>query len=168
MRTTRRVWLALAAGALLLTVAPAMGESDTKTAQASFTAPTVVKLTLTGGDLDFGTLTEADYDRGYKELIDAHTLVVTCNANWTLTIQANTAIWTYDGPDSNPHKPSTDLQWKVDGSYIGLSTTAATVATGNAGKNLTAATVDFKVLLSYTSDPPGTYALEITYTLTAP
>jgi len=149
---------------LLAGMSQVMGGTDTETSQASFTAPTIVALSLATDNLSFAGLGKDEFDAGYMEDLDAHVLTASCNTTWTLTIDSDTLLWS----GGSGSKDSTDLQWKTDGSYAGLSTTAATVATGIAGKDLAAATVDFNLLLSYANDTPGTYTLGVTYTLTAP
>lgn len=163
MRIIGRIWLILVTVVLLLAVSQVMAYDDDETSQASFTAPTLVDLSLTD-NLSFTGLGKDEFDVGYMEDLGAHVLTVSCNTTWTLTIESDALLWS----GGSLSKPSTDLQWTTAVSYAGLSTTAAQVTTGSAGKDLAAATVDFKLLLSYASDTPGTYTLGITYTLTAP
>ena len=60
---------------------------------------------------------------------------------------------------------------KASGTYAALLTTNATLATGTAGgvtHSGNTFAVDYKVATDITLDPPGAYALDVVYTLTAP
>jgi hypothetical protein len=139
---------------------------------ATFTVPTLIRLTVDTATINFGSLTMDDYDLGYKELTSGQIVTVWSNRSWTLTVAANSATW--DGPWA---KPASDLQLRVANvskpvsyyasAYFGLSTTAANVAEGVPGGNI-AFTMDFKVLVSWDNDVAGNYSLGFTYTLTAP
>ncbi len=122
--------------------------------------------------IDFGTLTEADYDLGYKELLGPQIVRVWSNKEWILYVASDSATWT--GPWA---KPSTDLLWKAftlhprvlefNGIYTGLTTSDYAVAKGLPGGNIPL-TMDFRVLVSWDNDVAGDYSLAFTYTLTAP
>lgn len=139
---------------------------------AQFTVPTLIRLVLSTSTINFGTLTEADYDAGEKTLLGAQLIQIWSNRNWVLTVAANSAVWT--GPWA---KPSTDLRLQAtttDGrvtswmtAFTGLEPVAAVVAAGNRGGNIQLS-MNFRVLVSWENDPAGDYLLGFTYTLTAP
>lgn len=139
---------------------------------AQFTVPTLIRLTLSTSTINFGSLTEADYDAGQKTLLAAQGVQIWSNKSWTLTVAANAGTWT--GPWA---KPSTDLLWRAgtaDGrvtshvsAFTGLTTGATQVAAGTKGGNIQLS-MDFRVLVSWENDPAGDYSLGFTYTLTAP
>lgn len=96
---------------------------------------------------------------------------VRANAAWNLTIAANAADWTYTGSAAGVRAANT-LQYSINsGAFAAISQTAATVATGAAsnGQNVN---VQFQATIPADySDPanrPGSYALGLTLTLTAP
>jgi hypothetical protein len=155
-------------------VVTGMADSVIQRSTATFTVPTLIRLTVDTATIDFGSLTMDDYDRGYKELLSGQIVTVWSNQSWTLTVAADTEKWT--GPWA---KPARDLQLRVAHvnrpdrvspfslDYFGLSTTPATVSTGVPGGNI-AFTMDFRVLVSWDNDVPGDYFLGFAYTLTAP
>lgn len=144
----------------------------TQGSTAQFTVPTLIRLALSTSTINFGALTEADYDAGQKTVGTAQAIQIWSNKSWTLTVAANTGTWT--GPWA---KPSTDLLWRAataDGrvsshvsTFTGLATGAAQVAAGTRGGNIQLA-MDFRVLVSWEDDPAGDYSVGFTYTLTAP
>jgi hypothetical protein len=164
--------LAVLLGAVM-GVVTGMADSVNQGSTATFTVPTLIRLTVDTATIDFGSLTMNDYDLGYKELLSGQIVTVWSNRSWTLTVAADSATWT--GPWA---KPASDLQLRVANvskpivsyyasAYFGLSTTAANVAVGVPGGSI-AFTMDFKVLLSWDNDVAGNYSLGFTYTLTAP
>lgn len=165
--------LLILAGALL---APAMIQAQTTTVLA--TAPTILDLTATPTSVDFGTLTLSDFLTGYAEKLNAQTLTIHANVPWTLTLKANAPTWTYSGTATDPNKPASDLLFQASSTDPHISTITSTytsvdsltgqqVATGTRGGNINL-TMDFRVLLSLETDPPGDYSLTLTYTLSTP
>lgn len=144
----------------------------TQGSTAQFTVPTLIRLALSTSTINFGALSEADYDAGQKTLLGAQGIYIWSNRSWVLTVAANTGTWT--GPWA---KPSTDLRWAAAttdhrvSSYVsaftGLTTGATQVAAGTRGGNI-GLSMDFRVLVSWENDPAGDYTLGFTYTLTAP
>lgn len=134
------------------------------------------ELTLSTSSVDFGNLTQADFDNGYKELSPAQTLYITSSVGWVVTVKAASSTWTYTGGEPDPLKPCTDLEWKSTSSdpavtatnttYMGMTTTNVQVAAGNPGANIDVQ-MHFKLLLSYEDDPGGNYSLPFVYTLTS-
>lgn len=153
-------------------VVTGMAASVTQGSTAVFSVPTLIRLSLTTATVDFGALTEADYDLGYKQIVNAQGVAIWSNKNWTLTVAANAATWTAPWA-----KPSTDLLWRAattdprvedyNASFAGMDVSPAQVAAGSRGGNIQL-TMDFRVLVSWENDPAGDYSLGFTYTLTAP
>jgi hypothetical protein len=144
----------------------------TQGSTAQFTVSTLTRLSLTTSTVNFGALTEDDYDLGFKDLYTAQGIYIWSNKSWTLTVAADAATWT--GPWA---KPSTDLQWRAvtSNSYVsshvstftGLTSGATQVAAGTRGGSIDLS-MDFRVLVSWENDPAGDYSVGFTYTLTAP
>jgi len=165
--------LAVLLGAVM-GVVTGLADSVSQGSTATFTVPTLIRLTVNTATIDFGSLTMDDYDLGYKELLSGQIVTVWSNRKWTLTVAADSATWT--GPWA---KPASDLQLKVASvskpdrvdflakEYFGLATTAQNVALGFPGGDI-AFTMDFRVLVSWDNDVAGNYSLGFTYTLTAP
>ncbi len=133
----------------------------------------VQDLSLTPPGVDFETITETDYNLGYKGL--TQTVTITSSTTWALSIKASTRAWTYVGDETDPLKLSTGLQWKsassdtavtwTSGSYAGMTTSEVQVAAGNPGENITVE-LDLKILVSYQDDPPGDYSVQFVFNLT--
>lgn len=139
---------------------------------AQFTVPTLIRLVLSTSTVNFGTLTEDDYDAGQKTLLSAQGIQIWSNRDWKLSVVADASTWT--GPWA---KPSTDLLWRAttsdgrvtdyESTFTALKTEAAVVAGGTRGGNIQLS-MDFRVLVSWENDVAGDYSLAFTYTLTAP
>ncbi len=139
---------------------------------AQFTVPTLIRLTVYPAIVDFGTLTDADFDAGRKDALNPQEVRVWSNRDWSLSVAATSATWT--GPWA---KPSTDLRWQVvavdsrvtwyQGSWTALTLGATQAATGSRGGNI-AVKFAFELLVDWAEDLPGDYTLGFTYTLTAP
>lgn len=166
--------LAVLLGAVMGVVSGMAQTSVTAGSTATFTVPTLIRLSLNVNLIDFGTLTLNDYDLGYKDAVGAQIVYVWSNRPWTLTVAANSATWT--GPWA---KPASDLQLRVASvnrperityylnTLTGLTTAGFTIAEGQPGGNFQH-TMDFRVLVSWDNDVAGDYSLGFTYTLTAP
>ena len=134
---------------------------------AKVTVATVLRLTLSQSATSLTPPNEAAYDAGFQ-LDNGPTATVKSNRPWTLKLSANAALWTAAN-GAQASKAAGDLQWALTsgGSYTGLSTTPATLITGN-GTSGTAQAVFHKTLWSYAADTPGDYSLVVVYTLSAP
>lgn len=128
--------------------------------------PMLLDLTVTAGS-SLGTMTTADVIAG-RSSAQAMTLSVRGNRSWVVTA-SGPATWTGVGANARTNKPSTDLRWSTttSGSGTGISVTPATVFSGNAGDTVSR-TLYWWTQLSWAGDPPGSYAIEVTLTLTAP
>jgi hypothetical protein len=99
--------LAVLLGAVM-GVVTGLADSVSQGSTATFTVPTLIRLTVDTATIDFGSLTMNDYDLGYKELTSGQIVTVWSNWSWTLTVAADSATWT--GPWA---KPASDLQLRV-------------------------------------------------------
>lgn len=126
--------------------------------------------------LDLGVLCLADYDRGYVERLSAQTLRITSASSWTLSVASLASAWHYTGTLPNPRKPGEHLLWRVESvegpvttatkTFTPMSTAERLVAAGSAG--LVQLTLSFRLLVDYDTTWPGTYTLDLRYTLTSP
>jgi hypothetical protein len=135
----------------------------------SATVPTVVRLTLTGFTLDnntdFGTITEGDFNTGYKDVAGPKSNVK-ANKAWTLTVASTGATFT----GATYAKPVGDLLWKegLGGDpATPMSTTAAELADGGPTDSQDH-DIQYRLNLTYALDAPGTYNLTVHFTLSAP
>jgi hypothetical protein len=142
--------------------------SCTVNTSTSITIPKVLQLTLSTKSQTLAAPAEEDFDAGHKDAAGP-IATVRANAAWNLKINAATATWTASGAGARANKPSADLQWStVSGSgYAGLTTTATAVMAGTATAE-TNVSFFYRVLYNWTADTPGTYALVVVFTLTAP
>lgn len=134
-----------------------------------FVAPTLMELTVSPTTWST-TPTRAQLDAG-KTATQTMTLSVRANRSWIITASGD-ATFTASGSLARTTKPVSDIRWSTvnSGSGTGLATTAATIASGNAGaaSGTNIKTLYWWTTLSWTGDPPGSYSMPITLTLTAP
>jgi len=127
-------------------------------------------ITLDTATVSFGALDKSDLDVGFMEQTAAGstyalrvTAIDTVPQNWTLSTRASDAYFT---ASDGGVKPCSDLQWRLNGpgSYIPFTISDAVAATGNGNATVD---FDFKMLTSW-ADKPGTYNIEIVYTISSP
>ena len=147
------------------TAAPSLtGENAT-----GFLAPTLLEMTVSPTTWNT-TPSIADLNAGKTET-QTMTVEVRANRTWIITASGNTTF-TATGSLARADKPVSSIRFSTvnSGSGTGLSTTAATIASGSAGaasgSNIT--TLYWWTTLSWTGDPPGSYSMPITLTLTTP
>ena len=150
--------------------------ATTQTVTFTVTVPSLLELTTTSNAVTVN-LTASDYsgsDAILTEDLAAHQLAVRSNRTWTVSARSNTAnfAFTPSNVGDTRTKPSTDLSVrKASGTYQSLTTTDFTLATGTAGGTGHAGNtfaVDYQIATDITLDPPGSYALDVVYTLTNP
>jgi len=131
-----------------------------------YTNPMLLNLTVSAAGTS-ATMTQADYLAGRSPSM-AMTLSVRGNRSWVVTA-SGPATWTGTGPVARANKPVSDLRWSLSSTGAGtpLAVAPATVFTGNAGGTVSR-TLYWFTQLSWTGDPPGQYAMQVTLTLTAP
>jgi hypothetical protein len=134
-----------------------------------FVAPTLMELTVSPTTWST-TPTRAQLDAG-KTATQTMTLSVRANTGWIVTASGN-ATFTATGSLARADKPVSSIRYSTvnSGSGTGLSTTAATIASGSAGAatGSNVKTLYWWTTLSWTGDPPGSYSMPITLTLTSP
>lgn len=165
----------------LLTAALGLGAAysyaaTTQTVTFTVTVPSVLELTTTSNSVAIN-LTSADYassDAITTQTLAAHQLSVRSNRPWVVSAKSNTASFAFTPAITGDTraKPSTDLSVrKAGGTYQSLTTTdftLATGATGGVGKPGNTFAVDYQIATDLNLDPPGSYALDVIYTLTTP
>jgi len=137
---------------------------------------TGLALEIEPGTVDLGTLTLVDYDRGYRDLLEAQVVRVTSSTTWALSVAALTPTWRYSGDLPDPKKPCGHLLWRVEHvsgpvswvetTFVPLATAERTVAQGTAGT--AKLSLSFRLIVDYEATWPGTYALDFRYTLISP
>ena len=97
-------------------------------------------------------------------------VTVKTNAAWRLNVSAGTATWAATGPLANPAKPTSDLALgtSAGGPFTPLGVSGFQLASGNAATAGTVVPLYYRTLWHWTTDPPGSYALTLTFTITSP
>jgi hypothetical protein len=92
----------------------------------------------------------------------------TVKANRAYKVQISAAAATFSG--TSYAKPAGDIAWSTSaaGSFTALSTTAADVDAGGATAGSASVGLFYKTTYKLLSDVPGTYTLDVTFTLVAP
>lgn len=145
-------------------VGPITGQNAT-----GFVAPTLMQLIVSPTTFS-DTPTLADLEAGRTES-QTMTLQVAANRSWRIEA-SGPATFTGTGSLARQNKPVSDVRWSTVTSGAGttLTTSGATITSGSAGpasgSNIT--TLYWWTNLSWTGDPPGSYSLAVTLTLTAP
>jgi hypothetical protein len=146
------------------------GSCSIPSMSVSLTPNYVARLTLSSTSTGFAPVA-ADYTAGYVAAAGP-TVTAKVNAAYHVTVDATTATFSYApvGGLTNPNKPASDLTWAttVGGLYTRNAGTSATLLSGSPGTSGTAQAIFFRARLSYSVDQPGTYALTVRYTLSAP
>jgi hypothetical protein len=142
------------------------------TSTHSLTIPSLLTLNMSGftGPGSAMTLnaptTMADYTSSTIQMpTTGPTFTVSANRNWKVQISAATAA--FAGPYA---KPAGDLLWSnVNGSgYAALTTTPVDMTSGTATTLSTATGVFYKTTYNIATDVPGSYSLDVKFTLVAP
>jgi hypothetical protein len=158
---------------------PLLPAQATKQVTVNATVAEMLSLTIDKTSVAFAFVA-ADYDAATgiatKEVLTATTFSVTSNRAWKLSAKADTAAFSFapvpPAADPNPAKPSSTLSIRTGAlAYVPFSgvasQTVATGTSGGSGKTGNKVPVDYQMTSTLSLDPPGTYALTITYTLVA-
>ena len=152
----------------------ALTGTTTRTCSFSVSAPNSTSYTnpallnLTASATSFTTSVTSAMLTAGKTTAETMVLSVRGNRSWTVTA-SGPATWTGTGTLARTNKPVGDLRWSTvtTGTGTALTTSAATLHSGSAGST-NSKTIYWWTNLSYTGDPPGSYAIAVTLTLTAP
>lgn len=146
----------------------ALEDKDVQISIVTLTVPAACRLVITNPDLS-KTTNNASFDAGYMEFdIGSPALKVWSNSNWKLSARSTNFTGPYD-------KPATDLMLKdlssqhvTNGftSYKSLTGNDQEIASYNKGVKNETHPCQYKVLLDWEKDVPGTYSATVTYTLT--
>jgi hypothetical protein len=170
------MYRSLRAGAVtlgLLLAAPAMAQPQTSAAvTATLTVPTVLHIEVNSSVVNF-TADDAAMQAGFAAGDQQTTVTHRGNVQHTVSVAADAALFTGTGGGGGADpvrtdKPAADLSWSLDGTtFTPFSTTAAVVhGAAPRGAHVNDDDVSYRVALSY-ADTPGTYTLDLTYTVAA-
>ena len=131
----------------------------------TLTVGDVMQLDLSSTATDLGTPVLADFNNGFINSTGP-TSKVWSNRPYRVTVSAP-ADFSYTGTLSGT-KVKGDLQWKTTGSFASMTTAAADAYSGSSNNGGVSAAIQYHTLLSYANDVPGSYALNVHFTLSAP
>jgi hypothetical protein len=180
LQSLRRRFVELLCALLLIGVGAAPRPAMAQTGCASAASCTIdVSMTVSQGlsrlsvtsalTVPLGTPTEADFVQTFKDAANPSTVTVRSNQTFSLTVKGHASTFSYTGSLTNPNKPASDLLW--------ATTSAGLLAPNNMGApallfpttpGLVSASIFYRTKWKFSSDLPGTYALLVDLTLSAP
>lgn len=173
------------AGAIALVAQPARAQTCsisstaaspspcTITSTHSLTVPSLLSLTMAG--FTSGTSmtlaapsSTSDFSSGTTVQIPTTGPTFTVKSNRPYKVQISAATATFTG--TTYAKPAADVAWSTSaaGTFAALSTTAADVDSQNASAGSSSVGIFYKTTYSFLQDVPGTYSLDVKFTLVAP
>lgn len=144
----------------------------TASTTTTMTAGTILQLSLSASSTILTPPGTAGYDAGFVA-DNGPTTTVKCNRSWTLKVAAAGPFWTATnttpGVTARANKPASDLQWSSSpaGPFVGTAVAGATLKSGSATGG-TSTTIYYRTQYAWLLDTPGTYALVVIMTLSAP
>lgn len=156
---------------------------------STIVVPTVLYLATSAaastGSVAFGTVSEADFNAGFKASTSTTTLASAANVRnsivvWTAATSMSGSAGTSSTDAVSSSKSVADLEYSTDGgtSWTGLANAASAAAGARLNTSLTqrargdfrttgTTAVTYRMKLAYGSDTPGTYTLNFNYTIIA-
>ena len=145
----------------------------TVTSTHSLTMPSLLSLTMAG--FTSGTSQTLNAPADVSEFSSGNTIQVattgptfTFKANLAYKVQISAAAASFSG--TSYAKPAADIAWSTasNGTFANLSTTAADLDAGGATAGSTSVGLFYKTTYRLLQDVPGTYSLDVKFTLVAP
>ena len=145
----------------------------TITSTHSLTMPSLLSLTMAG--FTSGTAmtlaapsSMSDFSSGSTVQIPTTGPTFTVKSNRPYKVQISASAATFSG--TTYAKPASDVAWSTSaaGAFTQLSTTAADVDAQNASAGSTSVGIFYKTTYDFLQDVPGTYSLDVKFTLVAP
>jgi hypothetical protein len=145
----------------------------TITSTHSLTMPSLLLLTMAG--FTSGTSVTlaapssmADFSSGNTIQVPTTGPTFTVKSNRAYKVQISAATASFTG--TTYAKPASDLAWSTSaaGTFTPLSTTAADVDAGSATTGSASVGLFYKTTYDFVQDIPGTYSLDVKFTLVAP
>lgn len=145
----------------------------TVTSTHSLTMPSLLLLTMAGFTSGTSMTLNApssmtDFSSGNTVQIATTGPTFTVKSNRAYKVQISAATTAFTG--TTYAKPASDLAWSTSagGTFTSLSTTAADVDAGSASAGSTSVGLFYKTTYDFLQDIPGTYSLDVKFTLVAP
>ena len=155
------------------TIAVAVEDVDTQTSIVTLTVPPSCKLSISNPDitktLNQGGEIEAAFDAGYIDFNTATpTLTVSANKGWNLNVKATDLTGPYAKSVSDLKLKDTSPSGHVTNgfnNFTPLNLTGQEMASSiNPAKN-ESHPIQYRIMLDWAKDIPGTYTATVTYTL---
>ena len=130
------------------------------------TTPVLAAQSITVNDIVFGVAAKADFDTGYV-LLQNHPVYWTSDVGWIISVSSLDPSLGMS-TDLSYEKPLGDLQWKLSSDTIWIPMTEDDTevdADPDPGLGSGIVDVDFKVLLDWAQDRPGTYGADLVFTI---
>jgi len=128
------------------------------------TIPIIQSMDLSPGSFVFPDITSSNLDKGVIESLNAATATVSSNVPWQLTIRSEDPDM---GKVEDNVKPLSDFLWKKSGDadYTAISTEGHRVDSSTRYADYQKTILDYKMIVGWTRDKPGTYGLTLRFTL---
>jgi hypothetical protein len=99
--------------------------------------------------------------------------IISDKKTWTLSVRAMTSIFSFSPSlgDPDPNKPAADLAVRApanSSTFIALTTSDQVLSTGPKSASAQTVNLDYRLNSNLSTNPPGTYAISVIYTLTNP
>ncbi|WP_212637846.1 hypothetical protein [Desulfocicer vacuolatum] len=137
---------------------------ETASPSTGVSIPVLQSIHLSPGSFIFPDVSSTNLDKGFLEARDAATVTVSSNVAWQLTIQSEDPNM---GKVKNNVKPLSDFLWKKsnDSHYTTISTDGKVVDSNSEYADQQKIKLDYKMLVGWTKDAPGTYGLNLRFRL---
>lgn len=160
---------------LALAGAKQASAQTTASGSSSLTIGTVLYISVSNLTVGFPSVANTDYDNGYVIASALSQITTKGNTTHTVSIKANASTMTGTGTGARASKPASDLQVRTRpsggsyGSLMGLTTSNQNLIVSRAAGDYSASLydVEYRMLLNWGNDTPGTYTLSFTYTIVA-
>lgn len=130
----------------------------------------LMRIDLSEAALDLGQPTVADFEAGHLNSATPVTVSVKANRPYKVTIESGTPRFDYSGAHPDPDKPATDLLWTTASGSFDESRNVGTARDLGGDDGATDGRdvdVHFRTKYSFAKDKPGSYSLDVKFTLAA-
>lgn len=126
--------------------------------------PVIQTISFTPHSFIFPNVSSTHLNKGFIEARNATTVTVSSNVPWQLTVRSEDRNM---GQVKDHVKPLSDILWRKSGrtQYTAISTDDRLVDSSATYADHQKIELDYKMLVGWTRDKPGTYGLTLRYTL---
>jgi hypothetical protein len=151
-------------GAILFYPPKGILADDTSRISTGVTVPIIQSMDISPISFVFPDVRSTHLDEGFIEARDAATVTVSSNVPWQLTVQSEDPDM---GKVEDHIKALSDFLWKKSGDthYTAISIEGHRVDSSTGYADHQKIELDYKMLVGWTRDKPGTYGLTLRFTL---